>query len=80
MIYKQYSVVTIAELNREFSPLDSSVGDRLPQIGDEATIVEVYSEPTLGYELECVDKNGDTHWLVTFAPKDALFELRHEPT
>ena len=80
MIYKQYSVVKLKELNRVFCKEDSTIGDSLPEVGEEAAIVEVYTEPTIGYELECVSENGDTSWLVTFSPEDGVFEVVYEST
>lgn len=80
MIYKQYSVVKLKELSRTFCKEDSIEGNYLPKVGDEAAIIEVYVKPTIGYELECVSENGDTSWLVTFSPEDAVFEVIYEGT
>ncbi len=80
MKYKQYSTVKLKEIKRQFNNNDLSVGERTPQVGDVAAIVEVYENPSLGYELECVDENGITQWLVTFSPEDAEFELINENT
>jgi hypothetical protein len=80
MVYKQYSVVKLKELSRTFFGEDSMAGDSLPKLGDEAAILEVYVNPVIGYELECVSENGETSWLVTFAPEDAIFEVIYEST
>jgi len=78
MRYKQYSVVKLKKIFRRFDLNDLKFDKRHPQVGDEATIVEVYESPTLGYELECSDKNGVTEWLVTFSPEDAEFDVIDE--
>ena len=78
MRYKQYSVVKLKVLNKSFAESDISLGDRVPKEGDLAAIVEVYGFPSLGYELECSNKNGITEWLATFSPEDAEFDLVSE--
>jgi hypothetical protein len=78
MKLKQYSIVKIKSINKKFNSDDFMLNKRVPKIGDIATIVEVYEKPSLGYELECSDKNGITEWLVTFALEDAEFELIRE--
>jgi hypothetical protein len=47
---------------------------RAPQIGDVATIIEVYSDPP-GYELECSNEHGITEWLAGFKADDIELEL-----
>lgn len=71
-------MVKLIKINKQFDENDLSLGNRAPQIGDVATIVEVYDTPGLGYELECSDKNGITEWLVSFSSEDAEFELINE--
>jgi hypothetical protein len=68
MRYEQYSVVKIKSINKTFDADDFKLNNRLPEIGDIATIIEIYEEPSLGYELECSDKKGITAWLITFSP------------
>jgi tRNA(Arg) A34 adenosine deaminase TadA len=50
---------------------------RAPEVGDVGTIVEVYTQPSPGYEVESVDEKGDTVWLMSMDP-DQL-ELLGEP-
>ena len=75
MKFNQYSVVKIISINRKINADDFDLNKRAPKVGDIATIIEIYEKPSLGYELECTDKNGITEWLATFAPEDADFEL-----
>ncbi|MES2300415.1 MAG: hypothetical protein V4582_25495 [Pseudomonadota bacterium] len=45
--------------------------ERLPQVGDVGTILEVYSVPELGYEIECSDPStGITIWLDAIYPAE----------
>ncbi|SET49900.1 hypothetical protein [Thalassotalea agarivorans] len=39
---KQFSVVKIIELNKEFTLSESDLGTRAPLVGDVGTIVDVY--------------------------------------
>ncbi len=75
MKLKQYSVVKLQGIKKQFKDEDLKFNKRHPRIGDIATIVEIYEQPTLGYELECSEENGATEWLVTFSPSEACFEL-----
>ena len=75
MKYKQYSVVRLKNIFKQFGSTELVFDKRHPQVGDVATIIEIYESPTFGYELECSDENGITVWLATFTPEDAEFEL-----
>ena len=75
MIFEQYSMVRLKKINKEFSNKELLFDKRKPQVGDLATIIEIYHTPRLGYELECSNENGITEWLITFSPEDAVFEL-----
>jgi hypothetical protein len=70
----QYDVVEIIEIIKvlEFHPDDFN--QRLPIIGDVATIIEIYKHEPLAYELECCDELGVTIWLQTIAPKDIILK------
>ncbi len=46
---------------------------RNPMAGDVAAIVMVYENPS-GYELECVDEQGITQWLLAFGPDEIDLE------
>ena len=78
MKYKQYSVVRLKEIKKQFNKTELAIGRREPKVGDVATIVEVYEKPVIGYELECADPNGVTEWLVAFSTEEAEFELIKE--
>jgi len=78
MKFKQYSVVRIKKINKEFDENDISFNNQLPQIGDIATIVEVYENPNLGYELECPNDDGTYKWLMTFSSTEIDLELIKE--
>jgi hypothetical protein len=77
----QYSTVKIVALHRKFdeSNVQRGFDRRLPQIGDLATVVEVYRSPTLGYELECSNSDATSEWLITFSLGDAEFEVVAKP-
>ena len=52
----------------------SLVGSRSPQVGDIATVVDLYDHPP-GYELECATPQGETLWLESFADDEVSLEL-----
>ena len=72
---RQYDVVRVLAIYRQLNKSECSPGIRLPEIDDIATVIEVYEKPTVGYELESVDNNGETNYLVTIAPEDMDFEI-----
>jgi len=78
MRFRQYDVVKLKKINRQFSNNELSFSRREPKEGDVATIVEVYEKPTLGYELECSDETGITTWLVSLSPDEVELELIRE--
>ena len=43
---------------------------REPRVGDTGAVVMVYEEPTEGYTVEAVARDGRTEWLVDFPPDD----------
>jgi len=43
---------------------------RRPAPGDVGTILEVYTSPSLAYEVECSDAEGITVWLETLYPDE----------
>jgi Domain of unknown function (DUF4926) len=45
-----------------------NIPDKQVLAGDLGTIVEIYSEPQLAYDVECVNADGSTRALVTLAP------------
>ena len=69
---EQFDKVRIVALRGgRASPL---VGSRPPQVGDVATVVDVYDHPP-GYELECVTPQGATLWLESFTDDEVSLEL-----
>lgn len=48
MKYKQYSIVKISSINKTFDADDFAINKRAPKVGDIATIIEIYEEPSLG--------------------------------
>ncbi len=46
-----------------------NIPDKQVLAGDLGTIVEIYSEPRLAYDVECVNADGATRALVTLAPE-----------
>lgn len=77
MQFKQYDVVRILEiLNTEkINGCDSGIGYGSPKVGDIGTIVEIYTNPYLGYDIECSDDQGMTKWLTVFKPSEIKLEL-----
>lgn len=75
MEFKQYDEVRIMAFRVEQTALAGESNLRQPEVGDIATIIELYSSPS-GYELECSDANGITQWLMAFRPEDVVLELR----
>lgn len=75
--FKQYDVVRILEiLNTEkINGCGSGMGCDSPKVGDIGTIVEIYTDPYLGYDIECSDDEGVTKWLTVFKPSEIKLEL-----
>ena len=76
----QYDVVQITALNEQFSSSSVWLGSNAPTVGDEATVIEVYEQPSLAYDLECVASDGSTKWATTFKPGDVDLELVRQNT
>jgi hypothetical protein len=73
---KQYDVVTFLKI----PPLDETDflkwNRRLPKAGDIGTIVEIYTDPHLGYEIECCETGSATpEWIHTFNEQELWFAL-----
>ena len=66
---KQYDVVRIVRILNDAAARESPFGQRPPRIGDEATVLEIYTDPP-GYELECSGSDGVTIWLGGYSPND----------
>jgi hypothetical protein len=66
------------QVNKSFTLNDCIPGKRKPEAGDKATIIEIYKNPILGYELECTNETGETEWLVTVQPSDLDLKLIHK--
>jgi Domain of unknown function (DUF4926) len=77
MKFKQYDVIKILDiLNPEKQKgCGSGLGYGAPKIGDIGTIVEIYTDPSLGYDIECCDEQGATKWLTIFEPSEIKMEL-----
>ncbi len=77
--YKQYDVVKIVSFKNLKLIKKTEFDKNIPEIGDIATIVEIYTNPSIGYELECSDrKTGETLWLYTFKPEQIQLELANK--
>jgi hypothetical protein len=46
-----------------------NIPDKQVLAGDVGTIVEIYLEPQLAYDVECVNADGSTRALITLAPE-----------
>ncbi len=75
MNFKQYDIVKIFKFKDSISWSDDGISKREPQIGDIATIIEIYNSPALGYELECINDAGDTEWLHSFGADELELEF-----
>jgi hypothetical protein len=73
--YKQYDTVKIIEILNPEKKARNEYDLSAPKAGDIAAIVEIYKNPSLGYELECSDQDGTTQWLVTFGTEEIVMEL-----
>ena len=71
--FDKVRIVALRELRA--SPF---VGSRPPQVGDVATVIDLYHHP-LGYELECVSRQGETLWLESFTDEEISLELVGKP-
>jgi hypothetical protein len=73
----QYEVVRVVLLrgNRTFSASVANL--RAPEVGDIGTILEVYTQPEVAYEVECSDSGtGRTIWLEAMYPEEIeLFQI-----
>lgn len=72
---KIYDVVRIKKLRKAIDLQPDGSSSRAPQVGDIATIIEVYQNPP-SYELECSGSDGITIWLWSFANKDNKQQCR----
>jgi hypothetical protein len=68
---KQYDAIFVVSLRDDRFSKATPGFVRHPQIGDVGAIVEVYSLPELGFEVECVESStGATLWLETMYPSE----------
>jgi len=74
MQFAQFDSVRLIRLHKAVAFEHDSFNRRPPRIGDIASVVEVHSNPP-GYELECCAANGETEWLLAFAPSDIELQL-----
>ncbi len=76
LVFKQYDIVKVVRITKEPNECHRDPFNRRdPQVGDTAAIIEIYAQPRLGYELECVDASGETEWLRSFSAQDIQLEL-----
>ncbi|KXI29395.1 DUF4926 domain-containing protein [Paraglaciecola hydrolytica] len=77
MEFKQYDVIKVLEISnpKKLQGRGSCLGYCSPKIGDVGTIVEIYTTPCLGYDIECSDEKGVTKWLTTFEPSEIKMEV-----
>lgn len=68
---QQYDVVRVVAI-RDSRFIGAEVFyERLPRIGDIGTILEIYSKPEVGYEVECSEPStGFTIWLDAMYPDE----------
>ena len=78
-VFQQHDVVRIVKMVRNFEYVKSPINLRRPAVGDRCTIVEIYDNAELGYELECTNAAGETQWLLTYAANEIELELVSRP-
>lgn len=67
----QYAVVRVVSVHGNRPFYSSGANQRIPEVGDIGTIVEVYSQPDVAYEVECSDPTtGITLWLEAMYPDE----------
>ena len=65
---KQYDVVRVAAIRGDRFSSERPGFQRHPQVGDEGTILEVYSD---AFEVECCERStGVTIWLEAMFPDE----------
>jgi len=74
MKFHQYDVVKIIDIDSNYVWQRTLGFGKSPDIGDIATIVEIYKYPIVGFELECCNKD-ETLWLETFSNNQVKLEL-----
>ena len=69
--FKEYQCVRVARLfsSKVWIEGTDSV-KRSPKAGDEGVVVDIYTDPTEGYCVECVQQDGKTVWLADFTPDE----------
>ena len=69
--YKQYEMIQVVLIRDNRFSQSMPTFERHPMIGDKGTIVEIYTNPELGYEVECTNPiNGHTIWLEAMYPEE----------
>lgn len=76
--FQQYDVVRVRAIRGDRFSGASVHDERLPEVGDVGTVLEVYSTPEVGYEVECcAPGTGYTVWLLAMYPDE--LELVEQP-
>jgi hypothetical protein len=72
----QYEVVRVVFLRPNHSFHLTVTNRCIPEVGDIGTILEIYTQPEVAYEVECSDPaTGSTFWLEAMYPDE--IELLH---
>ncbi len=72
---KKADRIKLTRLVRNNQFVKDAFNTRRPATGDVATVMDVFTGPVEGYELECVDHRGDTVWRLGFAADEIEYEL-----
>ncbi len=68
---KQFDVVRVTCLRDERFKGVAPDFERWPAVGDVGTVLDVYTNPELGFEVECSNpSNGHTIWLAAMYPEE----------
>ncbi len=74
MKFAQYDEVKLVTILNQNILTKKGWGYRTPEIGDVATIIEIYSNPGFAYHLECSDESGCTAWDLIATPNEIELE------
>jgi hypothetical protein len=69
--FKQYEVVRVVAIRGKRFSCAQVHFERLPEVGDIGTILEIYETPELAFEVECSrSADGTTVWLEAMYPEE----------
>lgn len=71
MEIRQFDVVRVKAIRGDRFAETTPDYERSPQVGDVGAVLEIYSKPEPGYEIECSNpESGFTVWLTAMYPDE----------